>query len=140
MYGHVERKLRILKLSMSIKKDLDEDKKLLDEMTSFLQTADAKSIEERNEKNQRLTWLKNVIDLQKNEETQRQKEMEMLFSEEAEKMWKKQETVWKREEDARRHLMEDVLAGLKEQIRVKLQGKSFRIGSETFVNSDFIQN
>jgi len=74
-------------------------------------------------KNQRLTWLQNVIDLQKTEEIQRQKEMEMLFSEEAEKMWKKQEKVWKREEDARRHLMEDVLAGLKDQIRAKLQDK-----------------
>ena len=119
-----QHRLKLLAKTSQVQKDLDEDRKLLDEMTSFLQTADAKSIEERNEKNQRLTWLKNVIDLQKNEETQRQKEMEMLFSEEAEKMWKKQETVWKREEDARRHLMEDVLAGLKEQIRVKLQGKS----------------
>ena len=118
-----QHRLKLLAKTSQVQKDLDEDRKLLDEMTSFLQTADAKSIEERNEKNQRLTWLKNVIDLQKNEETQRQKEMEMLFSEEAEKMWKKQETVWKREEDARRHLMEDVLAGLKEQIRVKLQGK-----------------
>jgi len=118
-----QHRLKLLAKTSQVQKDLDEDRKLLDEMTSFLQTADAKSIEERNEKNQRLTWLKNVIDLQKNEETQRQKEMEMLFSEEAEKMWKKQETVWKREEDARRHLMEDVLAGLKEQIRVKLQEK-----------------
>merc|ERR1712051_1138479 len=91
-------------------------------MTVFLETADASGIEERDEKNQRLTWLQNVIDLQKTEEIQRQKEIEMLFSEEAEKMWKKQEKVWKREEDARRHLMEDVLAGLKEQIRAKLQG------------------
>ena len=46
----------------------------------------------------------------------------MLFSEEAEKMWNKQEAVWKREEEARKHLMDDVLAGLKEQIRVKVQG------------------
>ena len=59
---------------------------------------------------------------QKDEEAKRQKEMEMLFSEEAEKMWNKQETVWKREEDARKKLMDDVLAGLKEQIRAKLQG------------------
>jgi len=118
-----QHRLKLLAKTAQVQKDLDEDRKLLEEMTSFLETADAKSMEERDEKNQRLTWLQNVIDLQKAEEIKRQKEMEMLFSEEAEKMWKKQETVWKREEDARRHLMEDVLAGLKEQIRVKLQDK-----------------
>ena len=49
--------------------------------------------------------------------------MEMLFSEEAEKMWNKQEAIWNREEDARKKLMDDVLDGLKEQTRSKLQGK-----------------
>ena len=117
-----QHRLKLLAKTSQVQKDLDQDRKLLDEMTVFLETADASGIEERDEKNQRLTWLQNVIDLQKTEEIQRQKEMEMLFSEEAEKMWKKQEKVWKREEDARRHLMEDVLAGLKEQIRAKRQG------------------
>ena len=49
--------------------------------------------------------------------------MEMLFSEEAEKMWNKQEDIWRREEEARKRLMDDVFAGLKEQIRVKVQGE-----------------
>ena len=49
--------------------------------------------------------------------------MEMLFSEEAEKMWNKQEAIWNREEEARKKLMDDVLDGLKEQTRSKLQGK-----------------
>lgn len=118
-----QHRLKLLAKTSQVQKDLDQDRKLLDEMTVFLETADASGIEERDEKNQRLTWLQNVIDLQKTEEIQRQKEMEMLFSEEAEKMWKKQEKVWKREEDARSHLMEDVLAGLKEQIRAKRQDK-----------------
>ena len=91
-------------------------------MTSFSAAHDATSLEERAEKNQRLTWLRDVIDMQKQEEIKRQKEMELLFSEEAEKMWKKQEAVWQKEAEARNVLMEDVLAGLKEQIRVKLQG------------------
>ena len=79
--------------------------------------------EDRSEKNQRLGWLRQVIDRQKEEEVKRQKEMEMLFSEEAKKMWHKQETVWNREEEARKKLMDDVLAGLKEQTRSKLQGR-----------------
>ena len=119
-----QHRLKLLAKTSQVQKDLDEDRKLLKEVTSFLETADAKNREERDEKNQRLTWLQNVIDLQKVEEIKRQKEIETLFSEEAEKMWKKQENVWKREEDARHRLMDDVLAGLKEQIRVKLQGKT----------------
>ena len=78
--------------------------------------------EDRSEKNQRLGWLRQVIDSQKEEEVKRQKEMEMLFSEEAEKMWNKQEAIWNREEEARKKLMDDVLDGLKEQTRSKLQG------------------
>ena len=37
-------------------------------------------------------------------------------------MWNKQEKVWNREEEARKKLMDDVLDGLKEQTRSKLQG------------------
>ena len=117
-----QHRLKLLTKTAQIQKDLDEDKRLLDEVTAFTAARDAHAIEERNEKNQRLTWLRDVIDRQKDEEMKRQKEMEMLFSEEAEKMWNKQEAVWKREEDARKALMDDVLAGLKEQIRVKVQG------------------
>ena len=76
---------------------------------------------------------------QKDEEAKRQKEMEMLFSEEAEKMWNKQETVWKREEDARKKLMDDVLAGLKEQIRAKLQGIFFLFWNHFKVYFCFIE-
>ena len=120
-----QHRLKLLAKTAQVQKELEEDKRLLDELTSFATAHDAQSIAERNEKNQRLTWLRDVIDMQKKEEARRQKEMEMLFTEEAEKMWLKQEAVWKREEDARKHLLDDVLAGLREQIRVKLQGKKF---------------
>ena len=120
-----QHRLKLLAKTAQVQKELDEDKRVLDELTSFAAARDAQSIDERNEKNQRLTWLRDVIDMQKAEEARRQKEMEMLFTEEAEKMWMKQEAVWKREEEARKRLLDDVLAGLGEQIRVKLQGKKF---------------
>merc|ERR1719516_277204 len=46
----------------------------------------------------------------------REKELEMIFSEEANKMWKKQEEIWKREESARQQLMEDVAKSWKHQM------------------------
>lgn len=117
-----QHRLKLLSKTQQIQKELEEDKRLLEEITAFTAAQDAHQIEERNEKNQRLTWLKDVIDMQKKEEARRQKEMELLFSEEAEKMWHKQEVIWRREEDARKRLIEDVMSGLKEQIRVKVQG------------------
>ena len=117
-----QHRLKLLAKTSQIQKDLEEDKRLLEEVTAFSQVQNEQEIKEREEKNQRLTWLKEVIDLQKAEEAKRQKQMEMLFSEEAEKMWNKQEAVWQKEAEARKHLMDDVLDGLKEQIRVKVQG------------------
>ena len=118
-----QHRLKLLAKTSQIQKDLEEDKRLLEEVTAFSQAQNEQDIKERLEKNQRLTWLKEVIDLQKSEEAKRQKQMEMLFSEEAEKMWHKQEAVWQKEQEARKHLMDDVLDGLKEQIRVKVQGR-----------------
>ena len=119
-----QHRLKLLAKTAQVQKDLEEDKRLLEELTAFNAVQTEGEIREREEKNQRLTWLKDVIDMQKKEEAKRQKEMEMLFSEEAEKMWRKQEAVWQKEKEARKHLMDDVLDGLKEQIRVKVQGRN----------------
>ncbi len=37
-----------------------------------------------------------ILEHQKNEEKRRRQEMDLLFAEEAEKMWKKQQEVWDR--------------------------------------------
>ena len=57
-----QHRLKLLAKTQQIQKDLEEDKRLLDEVTAFTTVRDAHAIEERNEKNQRLTWLRDVID------------------------------------------------------------------------------
>jgi len=118
-----QHRLKLLTKAEQVQKDLEEDIRLLDEVNAFSAVRNETEMEDRSEKNQRLGWLRQVIDRQKEEEVKRQKEMEMLFSEEAEKMWNKQEAIWNREEEARKKLMDDVLDGLKEQTRSKLQEK-----------------
>ena len=49
--------------------------------------------------------------------------MEQLFTEEAKRMWEKQEKMWSAEKEARKKLMEDVLKTLSEQTQSKLKGK-----------------
>ena len=48
--------------------------------------------------------------------------MEQLFTEEAKRMWEKQEKTWSAEKEARKKLMEDVLKTLSEQTQTKLKG------------------
>ena len=49
--------------------------------------------------------------------------MEHLFTEEAKKMWEKQEKIWVAESEARKKLMDDVLSTLNAQTKAKLKGK-----------------
>lgn len=65
-----------------------------------------------------------VLDDQREEEIKRRQQMELLFSEEAQKMWDKQEKVWQSEAEARKKLMDDVLETLGRQTREKLEGKT----------------
>ena len=48
--------------------------------------------------------------------------MEQLFSEEAKRMWEKQDKTWASESEARKKLMEDVLNTLGDQTKAKLKG------------------
>merc|ERR1712098_329466 len=63
-----------------------------------------------------MTRMKDVIRQQQEEEQRREKELELIFSEEADKMWKKQEEIWKREETARQQLMDDVVKSWQHQM------------------------
>ena len=51
--------------------------------------------------------------------------MEQLFTEEAKRMWEKQDKTWEAEKNARKKLMEDVLNTLGEQTKTKLKGEFF---------------
>ena len=62
-----------------------------------------------------------VLAKQKAEEERRRLEMDHLFTEEARKMWDKQEKLWEQEKTARKKLMEDVINTLGEQTQEKLK-------------------
>jgi len=69
-----------------------------------------------------------VLSDQKAEEDRRSKQMEHLFTEEADGMWRRQEELWKEEKNARDQLMRDVIQGWKEQIEDKIQGEKGNSG------------
>merc|ERR1712013_746485 len=61
----------------------------------------------------------------------REAELEMMFAEEAAKMWAKQEEVWEREAKARKRLMEEVSDGWKKQHDERLKAAKLVEDEET---------
>jgi hypothetical protein len=68
-----------------------------------------------------------VLDDQKAEESRRCKQMEFMFSEEAEGFWSRQDRIWREEKTARKMLMDDVVDGWKEQVKEKIKGMRFKM-------------
>ena len=63
------------------------------------------------------------------EERRRENEAETMYAEEAEKMWEKQEEVWRREAAARKRLMQEVVAGWKQQSEERLATAQVRLNA-----------
>ncbi|KAG0730131.1 Trichoplein keratin filament-binding protein [Chionoecetes opilio] len=64
-------------------------------------------------------WMRAVLGEQRRLEVLREKEYELLFSEEAERMWQRRQGEWDKEQKARDKLMMEVLQGLQKQIQSK---------------------
>ena len=64
-----------------------------------------------------------VLEDQKAEESRRARQMEHMFSSEAEVFWAKQDKTWREEKAARNKLMDDVVAGWKGQVEERLKGE-----------------
>ncbi|KAK2522869.1 Tchp [Columba guinea] len=68
-----------------------------------------------------VAWMKRVIEEQLQLEKEREAELQMIFREEAKKVWEKREEEWEREKKARDRLMSEVLAVRQRQIQEKME-------------------
>uniref|UniRef100_A0A673Z8V7 Trichoplein keratin filament-binding protein n=1 Tax=Salmo trutta TaxID=8032 RepID=A0A673Z8V7_SALTR len=66
-------------------------------------------------------WMKHVIEEQLQLEREREAEFDVLYREEAQRVWEKREAEWEKERRARERLMQEVLAGRQLQLDVKMQ-------------------
>ncbi|XP_015733573.1 trichoplein keratin filament-binding protein [Coturnix japonica] len=66
-------------------------------------------------------WMRNVIEEQLQLEKEREAELQVIYREEARKMWEKREEQWAKEKMARDRLMNEVLAGRQRQIQEKME-------------------
>ncbi|XP_061116186.1 trichoplein keratin filament-binding protein isoform X1 [Conger conger] len=66
-------------------------------------------------------WMKRVIEEQLQVERQREAEFDILYREDAQRMWEKREMEWQKERTARERLMQEVLTGRQQQLESKMQ-------------------
>ncbi|XP_002734122.1 trichoplein keratin filament-binding protein-like [Saccoglossus kowalevskii] len=66
-------------------------------------------------------WMKQVVEDQLKLEQAREAELDMLYRDEAARVWQKRESEWEREKKARERLMSEVLQGRQEQIHDKME-------------------
>ena len=110
-----QHRLKLKVKTKQIQEDLEADRQRLEEMERLTKLQDDCHQEKKRKTLSEVQWMKEVIQQQEEEERKREKELEMMFAEEAGKMWSKQEEVWEREEKARKKLMEDVSSSWREQ-------------------------
>ena len=69
-------------------------------------------------------WALSVLEGHRRLEALREKEYDLLFSEEAARLWQKREQEWQEEERAREALLRDVLEGRRQQLLEKMEEKN----------------
>ncbi len=122
-YLHRQHRLKLLAKASQVKKELEEDQRLLDEIAKVQEAKEETDERRRDEKRREILWMRRVLEEQKAEEAKRAKQMELMFSEEAEGFWSRQDRIWREEKAARKKLMDDVIAGWREQVKERLQRK-----------------
>jgi len=116
-----QHQMKLKKVAEDVERELEEDKQKINQMIKIVE---AQAVFEAAEKDKMLSevrWMRTVLQSQQEEENRRREEMELMFAEEAEKMWAKQQEVWTREEQARKRLMAEVSDTWRKQIQEKVE-------------------
>jgi len=116
---HHQYKAQMLRRSQQIQEELEMDRQILENM---------KIEEDRRNciENERIKRVKNDVEFMKEEvrrqmkmNRERDEEMDILYREEARRMWQKREEEWSRERNARKKLMDQVLNERREQMETR---------------------
>ena len=126
-----QHRLKLRSKAKQVQEDLEEDKRRLAEMEAMTRAQDDCHEERKKKAVEDVRWMQEVIRQQQEEETRREKELEMMFAEEASRMWDKQEEVWAREEEARRKLMEEVSSSWRQQMDKRTEAAKLVVDHET---------
>ncbi|KAL8604635.1 hypothetical protein ACOMHN_013415 [Nucella lapillus] len=116
-----QHKTQMMHKSKLIQEELELDRRLLEDMIEKEHDEISLQTARREKAKADAQWMKQVIEDQLRLEKTREAEMDMLFQDEAARMWQRREGEWERERQARKRLMDEVLEGRQEQIVDKLE-------------------
>ncbi|RXG58583.1 Parkin coregulated protein-like [Armadillidium vulgare] len=122
--------LKLKQKSSCIQEELLNEEAILEDI--FRATNEQKALHDQKLFEEERVWIRNMLDEQKKLEKLREKEYDLLFSEEAEKMWLKRDAEWKREQKSRDRLFDEIEEKL---LYTKQRVESLKYEKEELVSS-----
>ncbi|XP_064613180.1 trichoplein keratin filament-binding protein-like [Liolophura sinensis] len=107
--------------SRQIQEELELDRQILESLLEKEQFTQRQENAKKAQARADAAWMKQVIEDQIRLEKAREAELDMLYQDEAARMWQKREAEWEKERRAREKLMKEVLAERQIQIEDKME-------------------
>ncbi|XP_062310051.1 trichoplein keratin filament-binding protein [Osmerus eperlanus] len=112
---------QLKKRAQQVQEELEADRRILATLLEGEQDDHRQESARRERAVADAAWMKHVIEEQLVLERQREAEFDVLYREEAQRVWEKREAEWEKESRARERLMQEVLAGRQQQLEQKVQ-------------------
>lgn len=107
--------------SRQIQEELELDRKILEALAEKEEELKKVQTARREKAKADASWMKKVIEEQIRVEKAREAELDLLYQDEAARMWQKREAEWEKERRARERLMKEVLEARNEQIGERIE-------------------
>lgn len=107
--------------SKQVQEELELDRKILEALAEKEEELQKVQTARREKAKADASWMKKVIEEQIRVEKAREAELDLLYQDEAARMWQKREAEWEKERRARERLMKEVLESRNEQIEERME-------------------
>jgi len=116
---HHQYKAQMRRRTQQVQEELELDRQILLRLQEEESRRDQIDVERQNRVKEDVKWMKKVIEEQVKVEKKREEELDLIYREEARRMWDKREEEWSRERDARKKLMSQVMYERSHQIEAR---------------------
>ncbi|KAL4223980.1 hypothetical protein ACF0H5_017439 [Mactra antiquata] len=112
--------------SKQIQEELELDRKILEALVEKEEELKQVQTARKEKAKADASWMKKVIDDQIRVEKAREAELDLLYQDEAARMWQKREAEWEKERRARERLMKEVMEARNDQIEDRMEQVKLR--------------
>lgn len=116
-----QHKTQMMAKSRRILEELEQDRQILEAMAEQEKEDEKVQTARKETARANAAWMKQVIEDQIKLEKAREAELDMLYQEEAARMWHKRESEWEKERAARARLMHEVMDDRQRQLEDRME-------------------